>query len=261
MVMYVITHKQFNYQNLPNGYVPLLVGANKNANPDHFLQDNKGDNISDKNGSYCELTGLYWMWKHGENTNIGLSHYRRYFADYSSRNHMYLKYLFSGNIAPISVTKLDQDLDDGYDWIVTEPDYGGEGTLWDQYNTNHHIKDLNITREVIKQYYPEYLSAFDHVMKHTQKGSFYNMFYTSKDELNSYARWLFDVLTKVEERTDVSSYDSYQSRLYGFLGERLLNIWLYKRKAKIKYYPVYQSEEMSRTRALRACLHFLKTKL
>ena len=43
-------------------------------------------------------------------------------------------------------------------------------------NTNHNIKDLNTTREVIRQYYPEYLDAFDHVMKHTKKGSFYNMF-------------------------------------------------------------------------------------
>lgn len=260
MVMYVITHKHFKYQNLPDGYTPLLVGANKNANPDHFLQDNEGDNISSKNGSYCELTGLYWMWKHNQETNVGLSHYRRYFANYSSRAKMYLNYLFHGEIKPISISDLNHDLKNGYDWIAAEPDYGGEGTLWDQYNTNHNIKDLNTTREVIRQYYPEYLDAFDHVMKHTKKGSFYNMFYTTNEELDNYATWLFGVLEKVEERTDISSYDSYQTRLYGFLGERLLNIWLYSRNASVKYYPVYQSEEMSRIRSLRACLHILKTR-
>ncbi|MFC2684110.1 MAG: DUF4422 domain-containing protein, partial [Limosilactobacillus oris] len=54
MTMYVITHKHFDYQKLGDGYTPLLVGANKNANPDNFLQDNDGENISHKNSSFCE---------------------------------------------------------------------------------------------------------------------------------------------------------------------------------------------------------------
>lgn len=60
--MYVITHKAFDYP-LPTGYTPILVGADKNDNPNHYQPDNEGENISDKNPSYCELTGLYWLWK------------------------------------------------------------------------------------------------------------------------------------------------------------------------------------------------------
>ena len=103
MSMYVITHKHFNYQKLPVEYTPILVGANKNSNPDHFVQDNEGDNISDKNFSYCELTGLYWMWKHSKSQNIGLSHYRRYFANYESRKVMYLHELVYGEVKPIGL--------------------------------------------------------------------------------------------------------------------------------------------------------------
>ena len=40
MTMYVITHKAFDYP-LPTGYTPILVGADKNDNPNHYQPDNK----------------------------------------------------------------------------------------------------------------------------------------------------------------------------------------------------------------------------
>lgn len=48
MTMYVISHKMFDYD-LPNGYQPLLVGADFNSNPRGYLADNTGDNISRQN--------------------------------------------------------------------------------------------------------------------------------------------------------------------------------------------------------------------
>ena len=61
-------------------FTPIQVGKT-NSKFDLGIQgDDTGENISRKNSSYCELTGLYWMWKNLNNAEVvGLSHYRRYF--------------------------------------------------------------------------------------------------------------------------------------------------------------------------------------
>ncbi len=41
-------------------------------------------------------------------------------------------------------------------------------------------------------------------------------------------------LVKLKKRIDVSNYDTYQKRVYGFLGERLLRVWLVNNTFNIK---------------------------
>ena len=55
---------------------------------------------------------------------------------------------------------------------------------------------------------------------------------------DEYCEWLFNILFEVENRTDISNYDSYNKRLYGFLSERLINIWVMQQNLKVKEYPV-----------------------
>lgn len=74
--IYMITHKSVDY--IPNGITPLFVGDG--TNEDSYIRDNIGDNISNKNKNYCELTALYWMWKNSNADILGLCHYRRFFG-------------------------------------------------------------------------------------------------------------------------------------------------------------------------------------
>ena len=46
----------------------------------NYLKDNEGENISSKNKNFCELTGIYWMWKNIDANFYGMMHYRRYIS-------------------------------------------------------------------------------------------------------------------------------------------------------------------------------------
>lgn len=57
----------------------LQVGAALTEKRIAVLTDDVGENISERNKQFCELTGLYWIWKHATENIIGLEHYRRHF--------------------------------------------------------------------------------------------------------------------------------------------------------------------------------------
>lgn len=77
----VATHKAYLFPE-NDIYIPIQVGKVLVAQDLGILSDSEGENISDKNPTFCELTALYWAWKNGifeKNDYVGLVHYRRYF--------------------------------------------------------------------------------------------------------------------------------------------------------------------------------------
>ena len=76
----VAAHK--NYE-MPTDsmYLPVFVGKDLHPDVNHTFQgDNTGDNISQKNPTYNELTAIYWGWKNLDVDAMGLVHYRRYLS-------------------------------------------------------------------------------------------------------------------------------------------------------------------------------------
>ena len=62
-------------------FQPIQVGcALTNVRIPNTLRDDTGDNISDLNKMYCELTAQYWAWKNLESEYYGFFHYRRYLS-------------------------------------------------------------------------------------------------------------------------------------------------------------------------------------
>ena len=52
------------------------------------------------------------------------------------------------------------------------------------------------------------------------------MFIMRRDLLDRYCAWLFDILFELERRLDISGYSTNDQRVFGFVGERLLDVWI-----------------------------------
>ena len=206
-------------------YLPVRVGA-EGKETFGFTPDNTGDNISAKNANYCELTGLYWAWKNLECEYLGLAHYRRHFTAIQGTNDRR------------DVLTLDQarTLCAGADVLLpVKRNYWIESN-YSQYVHAHHAEDLDTTRAIIGEKYPEYLGAFERVMKKTT-GHRFNMFIMKKELADRYCEWLFDILFELEKRLDISSYSVNDKRVFGFVSERLLDVWLIENKVKCRDIP------------------------
>ena len=142
-------------------YMPLQVGASmKKAANTGYAKDNTGDNISAKNASYCELTGLYWAWKNLKADYVGLVHYRRYFASPESR----------GEDEPfdriIGGEELRRILTKSSVVVPKKRKYYIE-SLESHYAHTHFEGHLAEAREIISELSPEYIGSFDSIMKQT----------------------------------------------------------------------------------------------
>jgi hypothetical protein len=54
----------------------------------------------------------------------------------------------------------------------------------------------------------------------------FNMFAMKREALDRYCGWLFDVLAHIEERLDISGYPASEARVFGYVAELLLDVWI-----------------------------------
>lgn len=212
----VASHKKY-WMPADDIYLPLHVGKEGKADIG-FIGDNTGDNISNKNANYCELTGLYWAWKNLPAEYIGLCHYRRYFTRSNPCSCSKKK--------QVILTKAEwEELLNKHPIIVPDKRKYYIETNRSHYNHSHYAKDLDMTEKIIQEKYPQYSEAFTKVMERTWAHMF-NMFVMRRDYFDEYNNWLFDVLQKLEKRTDITDYDAVEARIYGYISELLLDVWL-----------------------------------
>lgn len=221
----VATHKEY-WMPTDKLYVPVRVGAEGKNDLFGFTPDNSGINISLKNPNYCELTGLYWAWKNLDCEYLGLAHYRRHFT------------ALKGTSDRRDVLSLDQarSLLGTVDVLLPTPRNYWIETNYQQYVHAHHAIDLDETRRIIAERSPEYIEAYDKTMKKTT-GHRFNMFIMKKELADEYCNWLFDILFELEKRLDISDYSDNDKRVFGFVSERLLDVWLETNNVKYKNIP------------------------
>jgi hypothetical protein len=222
--IYVITHKKFNAPQ-EDGYIPLQVGRALGGDLG-YLGDNTGDNISVKNKSFCELTGIYWIWKNISCDIVGICHYRRFFV--RDKSLLYKEYI--------------EEILQTYDAITVHSGQTPSQNVWAHYAKCHYEKDLQTVRDIIAEKYPDYLDAFDLTM-HCNLFSLGNMIITRKETFDRYCAWLFDILFEAERRIDTSAYNEWQKRIFGYLSERLLRVWISNQALRVREEDYFLVEE------------------
>lgn len=236
MKIYICTHKNFNF---PSGinkeiYTPIAVGTFTSESV--YEKDNKGDNISYKNENYSELTLLYYLWKNKKDDIFGLVHYRRYLCKtnyFKKFGKIYIPWKRSYSILnkkDILEILMNNDI-----ILPIKCKIDDKKNVKQHYADLHYIKDWEITKQVIKEKYPEFISSFEFI-ENNHYLYICNMFIGKREVINKYCEWLFNLLFEVEKRVDISSYDDYQRRIFGFLSERLFTVWLYHNKNKIRIF-------------------------
>lgn len=236
VTIFTMTHKKFHAPE-DKMYVPLQVGKAISADLG-YQGDDTGDSISCLNRYYSELTGVYWIWKNYRDADhVGVCHYRRY--------------LITQKGSIFKESELEEILQN-YE-IITTKRLKLNFSYYDGYAKNYHLKDLIETGKVLKEKYPEYYEVFERLV-HQKETYFGNIMVASKKLFDEYAAWLFDIFFEVQKRIDVESYDDYHKRVFGFISEFLLYVWIQTKQLKTYECKVGMIDEKAETKEMKAML-------
>lgn len=213
-------------------YLPIHVGAS--LHPDvlvDFQGDESGDNISNLNPYFCELTALYWLWKNNNSDYKGLVHYRRHFATQK----LHGRFSRDRFQRVIQEPELREALRKHPVLLPKKRHYVIE-TIKSHYMHTMHGETLNVTEDVLRDLEPEYLLQWD-ILMNRRSEHIYNMMVMDRKHFDAYCAWLFPILFELTSRVDPSQYDSFHARYPGRISEMLLNVWIMKNDISVGELP------------------------
>lgn len=174
--------------------------------------DNQGDNISEWNRQFCEMTAFYWLWKNGTEDYLGLCHYRRHFI---------LPEDFVGRMTENEI-----------DVILPVPLYVAPN-LQDNFKGRHAPREWDCMMEYVKEYrskeYPDMKDFFEN----TGLYSPCNMIIAKREVFHELSEWMFPILFHVVKQCGEED-NKYDNRYPGFLSERLISYFFEKNKRKYR---------------------------
>ncbi|GJM59763.1 DUF4422 domain-containing protein [Persicobacter diffluens] len=249
----VAFHKEYPYSK-SEIFKPIHVGKALSRVELPMISDMDGeDHISEKNKNYCELTAMYWAWKNLPLQNlpfIGFMHYRRFlnfdqtalgsflhgFSPYEKvKKVMRTATEWSGIYNDSHGEKINHYLNT-HDVLLPRKFYKKRLSPKDDFSQAHYKEDWEVFEQVIREGYPHYFPTFEkEFLKQPARVYIYHIFIMKPELFSSYMQWLFDVLSKMEGKLKAEkSSDVYQARVYGFLGERLLHLFVTHHQLKVK---------------------------
>lgn len=217
----VVGHKPFTVPSDPM-YRGIQVG--QGVQIPGMLRDNTLDNIADKNDTYCELTAQYWIWKNSDAEIKGLVHYRRILGG-EGRKAELLESISARRQKALSGEETEQLLQQ-YDVILPKMHNYVTETALEHYQKNHVTgSSFDIIRQYFKENFSEYVEPLDNVL-HSKQSHLFNILITRKEIFDAYSEWLFAVLGYVEQNVNTSGLSKSERRIFEYLSELLLDVWI-----------------------------------
>lgn len=200
---------------IPEYIVPIQVGTVYTDRKIAEIQDNIGENISEKNPNYCELTATYYAWKNSKAAYKGLCHYRRIFD--------------------ITEQQMQQLLENQQDWdavlpypTVHYPNISGQHTRYLSED------DWQALLQALRDVAPEYLAAYEMAVASGEQYFLnYNMLIAKAEIFDDYCDFLFHVLARAEELAAPKGKER-ADRFAGYMGENLTTIYFLKNRDRLK---------------------------
>lgn len=216
--IFVATHKPGNVRH-DEVYTPIHVGRAISKYKEEMadlIGDDTGDNISEKNASYSEMTAHYWIWKNVKDVKyVGLCHYRRLFG--------------------IDITESNiEDVMKKCDVLMALPAYQLD-SVYSCFVKFIGGENMTIVSQVVKKMCPEYYDALINLGNGVKFFPF-NMFICKKEIHNKYASWMFPILMECEKYIQPSPY-SNANRVIGYIAEMLTQLFFVYNRLTIQSVP------------------------
>lgn len=204
---------QFNQKNLLCGSV--YESKEYKSSLKDFLFDDIGDNISNLNRSHGELTGLYWVWKHNNNSIVGTNQYRIFWNE-----EILSRISFNDNT--IAVVK-SINVNDAVRYRKNL-----NLNVYDHYSYCHGDAGLILLHGLLEFSNLKLKNCMINELKNTNTLIPYNMFVANKELFDKTCEILFEILdlyySNFEYLFDSIEKRYNQNRILDFLAERILNV-------------------------------------
>lgn len=203
---------------IPEWVTPIQVGAALCVERVAEILDCEGENISQKNVNYSELTALYWIWKNRLEKTVddgvkyyGLAHYRR--------------------MLDVSEEDIARLLENDVDAVLPYP-MPYEPNIHAHHERYLKEADWKALLQAMEEVQPEYAKAFPEVLEQEYMCN-YNIVLAKKEVLRDYCRWLFPILERAEELSVPKGCDR-ADRYIGYMGETLTTLYFMVNREKLK---------------------------
>lgn len=183
---------------------------------EHAFNDNTGDNISYLNEKFCDVTGIYWVWKNydkiGNPDYIGINQYRKLYNPLDVKNNY-----------------------KQYDWLINGIGFFHNDnkriSLFQHFQISHFINDFI---ELIK-YIPDtekynFIRYITDINLWTDK----SMFVTTRENFFKLCEFCFPIALNAVKNIDTSKYDVFQKRIGGYFFELLVSYFILTQIAQNK---------------------------